>query len=148
MRKLIAVAAAAVLIFSAAPAQAVTAKVGAKCAKPLAIAKTGSVKMYCGANTNLKTRKKYKYAWKKSTVLYRDNGKAVGCYDLIVQNNGTQAKAAAAVKQMNDIKAQMATLDTASAQTLQGSVAVLEPQIQMMQTLAGSLTDNVKSMCF
>ena len=147
MRKLIAVAAAAVLILSAAPAQAATAKVGTKCGKPLAIAKTGSVKMYCGANTNLKTRKKFKLAWNKSTVLYKDSTGSVGCYELIVQNNQTQAKAAAAVKQMNDIKAQMATLDTASAQTLQGSVAILEPQIQMMTTLAASLTDNVKSMC-
>ena len=147
MRKFVAVAAAAVLLFSAAPAQAVSVKVGAKCTSRLAVAKAGSVKVYCGVNTNAKTKRSYKLAWVKSTTLYKDGGKAVGCYELIVQNKGTQAKAAAAVKQLADIKAQIATMDTASAQALSPQIAYLEPQIQMMTTLAASLTDNVKSMC-
>ena len=147
MRKFVALAAAAVLMFSAAPAEALTAKVGTKCTTRLAVAKTGSLKMYCGVNTNAKTKRKYKLAWVKSTMLYKDSGKVVGCYELILQNKGTQAQAASAVQQMNDIKAKMATLDTASAQTMAPQIAILEPQIQMMTTLAASLTDNVKSMC-
>ena len=147
MRKLVAVAAVAVLMFSAAPAEALTAKVGAKCTTRLAVAKAGSVKVYCGANTNTRTKRQYKLAWVKSTTLYKDSGKAVGCYELILQNRSTQEKAATAVTQLNDIKAKMATLDTASAQVLAPQIQILEPQIQMMTTLAASLTDNVKSMC-
>lgn len=148
MRKMLGLAIAATMVLAVAtPAQAVTAKVGAKCTARLAVAKAGTTKVYCGANTNAKTKAKYKLAWIKSVTLYKEDGKSIGCYDLILQNADTQAKAAAAQQQMADIKAQVAKLDTESAKTVNASVAMLQGQIDMLTPLAKSLADNVKQVC-
>lgn len=146
MRKFFTFALAGAVFAFGVPAQAATT-VGGKCTTRLAVAKAGAVKVYCGKNTNAKTKASYKLAWVKSTTLYKDAGKPVGCYELIVQNQETQAKAADAQKQMADIKDQLKALDTATAATVGASVASLQGQVDMLVPLAQSLADNVAQVC-
>lgn len=142
MRKFAALAVATLLVVgvAAAPAQAVTAKAGAKCATKLAVAKVGTSKLYCGVNTNSKTKKKYKLAWVDGIV-----GKA--CYDAILANNDSQAKYKLALQQLADIKAQMAKLDPTAQAQVATQIMGLENSVNALAPVATMLIENVRSMC-
>lgn len=72
MRKLAAIAAAAVLfggIATAAPASAATPKAGTKCTTTLLkTVKVGSTTLVCATNINTKTKKKMPKIWRKATT--------------------------------------------------------------------------------
>ena len=134
MRKILAVVAALVLSAAAiAPAQAVTA--GQKCSPKLAIAKSGSTKLYCGKNLNKKTAKKLPLVWIKS----------VDCYDLISAYGKVKRDYDSAISQIEAIKQQISAVsgDTSGLQaTVKGfedTVKVFEPTVKSMQVQVTAL---------
>lgn len=134
MRKMLAVAAA--LMISAAaivPAQAATA--GQRCTTKLAIAKSGTAKLYCGKNPKKQAAKKVPLVWKRSA----------DCYDLVTSYNKVKRDYDSAIKQINDIKTQIAAVsgDTTGLQvTVKGfedTVKVFEPTVMAMRSQVAAL---------
>ena len=120
MRKILAVVAALVLSAAAiAPAQAVTA--GQKCSPKLAIAKSGSTKLYCGKNTNKKTAKKLPLVWKKNAM----------CYDGVVVMQENAKSVADTQTQLDQLNAQIAALPAgASTDVMRASLVDLSTQLK------------------
>ena len=125
MRKILAVAAALVMSAAAiAPAQAVTA--GQKCATKLAIAKSGTTKLYCGKNTVKATAKTKPLIWKKNAM----------CYDGVVVMQENAKSVADTQTQLDQLNAQVAALPTgASTDVMRTSLTSLATE------LAQGLTD-------
>ena len=139
MRKMLAIASAAMLIMGVAiaPSQAATTKAGDKCTTKLGLTKVNGAKLYCGVNTNAKTKKSYKLAWIKSPE----------CYDGIVSYLDTDKQYKSAVAQMADIKLKVAALDTATQQSMAGQIAGLEATMATLAPVAASLGDGIRSLC-
>ena len=134
MRKLLSVMAVAVLMVSGTvPAEA--AGVGQRCTTKLAISKVGSTKLYCGKNPSKATAKKRPLVWKRS----------VDCYDLIVAYSKVKSDYDSAIKQINDIKAQIAAVqgDTTALQitvkSFEDTVKVFEPTVTAMRGQVSAL---------
>ena len=134
MRKLLAVAVA--LVMSAAftvPAEAASA--GQRCSTRLAITMSGNTKLYCGKNPKKSTAKARPLVWKRS----------VDCYDLIVAYGKVKRDYDSAIKQINDIKTQIAAVqgDTTSLQitvkSFEDTVKVFEPTVSAMRGQVATL---------
>ena len=126
MRKIIAVAAALVLSAAAvAPAQAVTA--GQKCSTKLAIAKSGTSKLYCGKNTNARTAKKMPLVWKRNAM----------CYDGVIVMRENQASVDDTQKQLDALNAQVAALPSGASTDLMR---------QSLTDLSAQLADGMKDL--
>ena len=121
MRKMLAVAAA--LMISAAaivPAQAATA--GQRCTTKLAIAKSGTAKLYCGKNTNAKTAKQRPLVWKRNAM----------CYDGMVVVRENAASVTETQKQLDELNAQIAALPAGpSTEVMRTSLVELSNQLTM-----------------
>lgn len=138
MRKVTTFAVAVLLAtgITAAPASAATPAVGAKCAVKLAVVKAGTAKLYCGKNTNARTKAKYKLAWKKSS----------DCYDLIVAFNDANPLYEKGLKQSADAKAYIASMDSVTAST--EAVALMKNEIAIADAqliVAGGTIQSIKS---
>lgn len=134
MCKFAAVAAALVLAATTVvPAQAAT--VGKKCTAKLTVAKSGSTKLYCGKNPSKSAAKKTPLVWKRSA----------DCFDLITAFKKVKSDYDSAMKQINDLKAQIAAVqgDTSGLQTtvkgFEDTVKVFEPTVQSMQLQVSAL---------
>ena len=135
MRK-IAVLVAALMLSSATvvPAQAATA--GQRCTTLLAVAKSGSAKLYCGKNLNKRTAKARPLVWKKN----------VDCYDLLGDYAKVKRDYDSAVKQIADIKAQIASI-SGDTTALQASVKSLEQTVLIFEPIVRSLRGQVTALC-
>lgn len=137
MRKIVAVATALLLSVTAlGPAQAATVKVGGACPTLLAVAKAGTSKVYCGKNKNKRTRAKVPRVWIRS----------VDCYDLISAYNKVKVDYDSAVKQIEDIKAQIAAVpgDTTG---LQVTVKGFEDTVKVFAPTVASMRGQVVALC-
>ena len=139
MRKVLTLAVAALLATGvvAAPASAATPAAGAKCTVRLATAKAGTARLYCGKNTNAKTKYKYKMAWIRFSA----------CYNGILEYKKTDAQYQSAVAQMADIKKQYAALDTATQTVMAPQVAQLELAVAQLAPVAATLGQSIRAMC-
>jgi hypothetical protein len=139
MRKVLTLAVAALLAtgVAAAPASAATPKAGAKCTERLATAKAGTARLYCGKNTNVKTKKKYKLAWIKFTA----------CYNGIIEYKKTDAQYKDAVLQLANIKVQLAALDTATRTVMTPQVQQLDLAVAQLAPVAATLGQGIRQMC-
>ena len=120
MRKILALVAALVMSAAAiAPAQAATA--GQKCTPKLAIAKSGTAKLYCGKNTNKKTAKTSPLVWKRNAM----------CYDGIVVMTENAKSVADTQTQLDQLNAQIAALPAgASTDVMRTSLTDLASQLK------------------
>lgn len=120
MRKIMAVVAALMLSAAAiAPAQAAT--VGQKCTTKLAIAKSGTTKLYCGKNTNKTTLKTRPLVWKKNAM----------CYDGVMVMRENQKSVDETQKQLDQLNAQVAALPAgASTDVMRSSLTDLAKELQ------------------
>lgn len=135
MRKFIAVAAALMLSASiATPAEAVAA--GQKCSTRLAVVKSGSTKLYCGKNTNKRTAKKSPLVWKRS----------VDCFDLIAAYNNVRRDYDSAIKQIEDIKTQIAAV-SGDTSGLQATVKGFEDTVKVFAPTVASMRQQVTTLC-
>ena len=137
MRKIVAVAAALMLSGAAlVPAQAAAVKIGGACSPVMSVAKAGTAKVYCGKNPNKKTRAKLPRVWIKS----------VDCYDLISAYNKVKIDYDSAIKQIADIKAQIAAVpgDTSSLQT---TVKSFEDTVKVFEPTVASMKGQVTALC-
>lgn len=135
MRKILAVVAALMLSAAAiAPAQAAT--VGQKCTTKLAIAKSGTTKLYCGKNTNKKTVKARPLVWIKS----------VDCFDLITAYAKVRRDYDSAIKQINDIKTQVAAVQ-GDTSNLQATLASFEATVKVFEPTVMSMKSQVTALC-
>ena len=148
MRKVLALAIAAVLMtgVAAAPASAVTkSKAGTKCVTRLALTKVKGVKYYCGKNTNSRTKKKLPIVWIKSGV----------CYDGIVEYRKTATQYAKARAQFTTMQAMYSAIDTktldaagtTSMQSLGSSLTNLKTMLDMLGPVSKQLGENIGSLC-
>lgn len=135
MRKFVVTAAAMLLTFGfAAPAEA--AAVGQSCKPSMAIVKVGTAKLYCGKNTSKATQKSRPLVWKRS----------VDCYDLIVAYSKVKRDYDSAIKQISDIKTQIAAVqgDTSG---LQATVKSFEDTVKVFEPTVMAMRGQVQSLC-
>lgn len=139
MRKVLTVAVAALLAtgVASAPAIAATPTNGAKCTVRLDTAKNGKQRLYCGKNTNVRTKAKYKLAWINFTA----------CYNGIIEYKKTDVQYQDALKKMDEIKAQLAALDTATQTVMAPQVQQLQMAVDKLGPIAATLGDGIKKMC-
>lgn len=139
MRKVLTLAVTALLAtgIAAAPASAATPVTGAKCIERLATAKAGTARLYCGKNLNAKTKKKYKLAWINFSA----------CYNGIIEFKKTDAQYQDALKQLDNIKAQFAALDTATQTVMAPQVQQLDLAVRQLAPVAATLSTSIRQMC-
>lgn len=140
MRKVITLAAATVLVtgLAGAPAaMAATPKAGAKCTVKQETARNGTQRLYCGVNTNPRTKAKYKLAWINFTA----------CFNGINEYRKTAAQYQDALAKMAEIKTQLAALDTPTQTVMAPQVQQLELAVAKLGPISKTLADGIRKMC-
>lgn len=140
--KILAVATAAVLMFSVAPAAQAATTVGGKCTTKWAVAKAGTAKVYCGKNMNTKTKKKYALAWVKSASCYVN----IPAFQKSAADVATQV--ATLTTQINDVKTKLAAIDPkyVDTATLNNVQANINAMSSMLEQVKGQASDNLSYM--